>query len=176
MRNTALATNEYSDDYRNRSWDVSSGHLVGTPADAAYGYGWQGTPITGGTFVYRTPNPEVPQLLQQALDKANELLRLQPNWDSYGAKRVDIQSALTSLQILAAAALDEAEAPQVVPTPQGGVQFEWHGAHRHLELCVELPLITLFYEDANDPAKNQHRVVNVPEAVQAIHTLTKDLD
>ena len=185
MPSTALATNDYFDDYRDHSWDIASGHL---PADVACGwgaattYGPFGIPGTAGALGYKTarlviPNRSVPQWFAQALEKTNDLLRLPLNWDSYGAKRVDTQSALTSLQILAAAVLDVDAVPvQIVPTPQGGVQLEWHGAHGDLELCIELPMISIFYENTNDPAKDRQQFVNFSAAVEAIRTLIKDLN
>lgn len=187
MRNSALATNDYSDEHKNKSWETSSGHLVQTMPDLTYGWGpvsyvspsssWAPRLFTHQTAKVVMPTLKVPQWLNDVLERTNNLLRLQPNWDSYGAKPIDIQSAVTSLQILASAALAEnAGAPQIVPTPQGGVQLEWHGANSDLELCVELPLISVFYENTDDPTKNDHRVVNVPEAIEAVKSLTKDFD
>lgn len=187
MPNYALATDDYSDEYTSKSWNTSSAHLVQNALDLTYvwesvTYAAKGSHWTATTFAPQMAKVsmfsfKVPEWLQQALEKINDLLRLPPNWDSYGAKPINIQSALASLKILASAGLDDdALAPQLVPTPRGGVQLEWHGAHSDLELCVELPMITVFYENTRDPTKNIHHIVSEPAAIEEVRALAKDFN
>ena len=68
----------------------------------------------------------------QAMD---ELLALEPDWDSYGALTVDPWHVYTMLQVLALVMRDDTPVPSVCPTNRGGVQVEWH--ERGIDLEIE---------------------------------------
>lgn len=64
-------------------------------------------------------------------DILNEMLDLEPNWDSYGADRINQKAVEIAKQI----------APvlpgfQVVPTPVGGVQFERSSDDVEIEISI----------------------------------------
>jgi hypothetical protein len=69
----------------------------------------------------------------------DELGLLQPNWDGYGAPRID-PAILDSAHDLAASLPDELPAPMVVPMSAGNLQLEWDCGQRSLELEIESPL------------------------------------
>lgn len=77
-----------------------------------------------------------------------KILQLPEGWDSYGASRVQENVANSALHLLESTAGDNAPAPIVVPTSDGGVQFEWHVRGLDIELAVpphEAP--ELFFRD-----------------------------
>jgi hypothetical protein len=64
------------------------------------------------------------------------LLRLLPNWDSYGAKTIDRQRAETAIYLLWVAIASGVPTPAIVPTSDGGIQLEWHRCGVDLEIQV----------------------------------------
>lgn len=75
--------------------------------------------------------------LSESLATIQRLSKLPENWDSYGSKPIDfravvVANALTTL-------LDHLNAPDVhiCPVNGGGIQFEWDGADRDLEIEIK---------------------------------------
>jgi hypothetical protein len=82
------------------------------------------------------------------IEQFESVLALRPGWDSYNARSVDRGSAAETVKLLSETISREAEAPWVVPLPDGGVQLEWHRG----QLDVEVTLSptegrTLYLED-----------------------------
>lgn len=71
------------------------------------------------------------------LERMNELLELQPNWDSYGARCLKEQAFETALEILGTVMRPNTSPPTVVPTVEGGIQLEWHQNDIDLEVEVK---------------------------------------
>jgi hypothetical protein len=69
----------------------------------------------------------------RAVSQIASMTNLRPNWDGYGAEPVSLAAIQTALGILARMTVDVPE-PYVLPTPLGGVQFEWHPRGIDLEL------------------------------------------
>jgi len=63
-------------------------------------------------------------------------LALPENWDSYGAKqvRLGLVEATIKFVLIVASAYPKLPAPSLVPTPDGGVQIEWHTRDIDLEI------------------------------------------
>jgi hypothetical protein len=69
--------------------------------------------------------------------KLAEVLALEPNWDSYGAAAVSRESVVAALEdVLPLVMEDGTFLPAVVPTPRGGIQFEWHMCGLDVEIEV----------------------------------------
>lgn len=64
------------------------------------------------------------------------LLRLRPNWDSYGAPQIARQAVTVALDLLLRTAQADTLAPAVVPTTTAGVALEWHKHHIDLEIVI----------------------------------------
>lgn len=77
-----------------------------------------------------------PRWLYPILQSLREFSKLSAGWDSYGAKPVRIEAAVAVLRIAATRLGEETVPPTVVPTPDGGLQMEWHGRQQHLEIQV----------------------------------------
>jgi len=67
--------------------------------------------------------------IQSAVDKPE-------NWDSYGARQINIYPILKGLQVLSRIMQYNIPIPIVFPTTKGGIQFEWHMSHMDLEVEI----------------------------------------
>jgi hypothetical protein len=63
-----------------------------------------------------------------------DLLRLPAGWDSYGSRRVSTDAALAAFVLLHGSVSDNTPLPEFVPTPEGGVQLEWHTDEVEIEV------------------------------------------
>lgn len=91
---------------------------------------------------------EIPAWLEPTTRVLEQLLGLEPNWDSCGALRVDAKHALGALQLLELVLSDQTPSPQLVPTNRGGVQIEWHLSGIDLEIeTLSSNRFLVFYED-----------------------------
>ncbi len=91
-----------------------------------------------------------PAWLESTSEALCELLTLAPNWDSYGAKAIRVESVMAAIDLLRAIMHDASPAPAVVPTPRGFVQLEWHCGGRDLEIEVRsLGDYVASFENAN---------------------------
>ncbi len=93
----------------------------------------------------------------QVLQKICQFLELTNGWDSYRGQPLKLETGMFALKILNGVMRTNTPAPAVVPTADGGVQFEWHENDFDLELYIAAPYdCELFYRD--------HRT-NVSDAV-----------
>ena len=67
-----------------------------------------------------------PGWLHDAANQLISILDLAENWDSYGARRVSVRSVQAATELLDSVIDGETPQPSIVPTPEGGVQLEWH--------------------------------------------------
>ena len=77
-----------------------------------------------------------PLWLPPVIEEFMALLRLPPNWNSYGAQQIDPKTVQFALEILLATMRPDTPRPILVPTSRGGVQLEWHT--RGVDLEVEI--------------------------------------
>lgn len=90
-----------------------------------------------------------PDWLYPTLSAMQHLDRLEPDWDSYGAPRVDSEAILRALQTLSVL-LDNVDGPPpiVVPTSAGDVQLEWHQGGVDLEIrCSRAGAFSIYFFD-----------------------------
>ncbi len=106
---------------------------------------------------YPLPNGKVmvtlqgqpPGWVEPTLKSLGHLLRLQPNWDSYGARSINADCVWAAWQLLMAVLREDSPAPFVVPTCRGGIQIEWHTQGVDLEVEVIAPgQFHLLFEEA----------------------------
>lgn len=78
-----------------------------------------------------------------------EILDLQENWDSYGARPVEHDSAARVLDTLAVTMPEDGPPPSLVPTAQGGIQVEWHinGIDLEVEFEPDSQVMDLWFRD-----------------------------
>src|SRR5215204_1653145 len=79
-----------------------------------------------------------------------KLSRLPVGWDGYSGQPMRMDTGFFALQVLEAVMRSRTPLPQIVPTPVGGVQFEWHERGIDLELHVTGPYeCEIWFEDKN---------------------------
>ncbi len=88
----------------------------------------------GNKIVMEFPG-EKPFWLDQVMARISRLLDLPSNWDSHNARPVDVDSVRTALQTLSRTMRPDTPSPQIIPTPRGTIQLEWH--LRGIDLEVE---------------------------------------
>ena len=77
---------------------------------------------------------EEPAWVEPTLNALAISLALPTNWDSYGARRVDLKAVASAGLALCLVMRSDTTPPTVVPTPEGGVQLEWHAQGIDLEI------------------------------------------
>jgi len=82
-------------------------------------------------------NGEEPTTHWLVFDALQKLASLPPGWDSYGARPLNPRAVWRSVGLLASIVPAIAPEPTVVPTRDGGVQFEWH--RRGIDVEVRVP-------------------------------------
>ena len=97
-----------------------------------------------------------PPWVTKAIDLLNTLLALDEDWDSYGARKVSMESASTAIKILLYIMEDDTPLPSIVPKTSGNVQLEWHRSGIDLEVEVTPSgKFSMFYEDERDNCENE---------------------
>jgi len=84
--------------------------------------------------------------------KMRRLARLGDNWDGYGGSPIDHETLIFSIDVLGQFLRPSLPEPQIVPTPHGGLQFEWHTNGVDLEIEVREPYaVGIYFEDSRTP-------------------------
>lgn len=99
-------------------------------------------PASAGTI-------SIPAWQGKVMNRLRDLVCLRDNWDSYGASRPSINSAVDLVSVLGAVMAVDTPAPSIVPSPLGHFQAEWHRNGVDLEVEVVSPTkILVSYSDA----------------------------
>jgi|SRR5215469_1835903 len=118
----------------------------------------------GATTVSKRPRPEPPVKFDKFWSHYNvgpdqkwqvEVLKhlikyatLSQGWDSYSGSPLRWDAGFFALWVLNDVMRPRTPVPQVVPSPIGGVQFEWHEKNIDLELHITAPYeCELWFED-----------------------------
>lgn len=99
--------------------------------------------LTGGCY---------PMWLVPIKVRLEKIADLPENWDSYGANRIKESSVISAFNLLLEIMKDDTPVPQIVPTPEGNVQLEWH--ERDMELEIEVKSNTLLDVYCDDLRSN----------------------
>jgi hypothetical protein len=75
----------------------------------------------------------------EAKARLQELVRLEPGWDGYGALPVTLENAFFALEILNFTCGPGVSAPSIVPGPGGDLQLEWHTRACDIEVHIQAP-------------------------------------
>jgi hypothetical protein len=102
-----------------------------------------------------------------------ELGRLEENWDSYGARRIDPHCIEAAANLLRAVMNAATPMPSVVPTNRGGIQLEWHRGGIDLEIEIESPTrMNVFFEDEREGVQKELTLMgNVRPLVEFLQQL-----
>lgn len=77
-----------------------------------------------------------PSWFPDLVAELNDVLDLPDGWAGEGSKAPTSDVALDALRVLHDLSAAPLPPPQLVPTVDGGIQFEWHTRGIDLELCV----------------------------------------
>ena len=77
-----------------------------------------------------------PKWRRAAVERLEELIRLEHGWDGYRGVPVSLEIALFALRLLETVCQPETPETQIVPLGGGEVQLEWHEQNTHIELFV----------------------------------------
>lgn len=87
-------------------------------------------------ILVRFESSTVPVWLRKAVRNVQEIVRLEDNWDTYGARPIEAEVAIAGLNLLLNVMVSDIPEPSIVPVPDGGIQFEWHQNGKHFEVEV----------------------------------------
>jgi len=90
-------------------------------------------PFGEGQFEFEQ---EPPKWFMPLLTKVCELGDLPSDWDSYGARPIDPETAASAVTLLLDVLSADDPQPAVVPTSRGGILVEWHEGGVDLEVDV----------------------------------------
>jgi hypothetical protein len=98
------------------------------------GSAFVGAPRNSG-FIPSSTRP--PAWYDEVAARLRHLLSLRPDWDSYGADEIAPNAAARALELLSRLLGEQSRPPDIVPSPDGGLQLEWHLPTADLE--IEIP-------------------------------------
>jgi len=100
-----------------------------------------------------------PAWISEITDHLNEFLHLPPNWDSFGATKIQLENIDTTIDVLLNFSTSKTPKPIVVPTNTGGVQIEWHERGIDLEVEIRNPLaIDVCFEDQTKGVEQEYEL------------------
>lgn len=134
------------------------------------------TILTYFSDIYEQPD----NWLWKTVESFNTLLKLEENWDSYGAKRILPETIAATLQLLFAIMDDKSPSASIVPTPKGNVQIEWHrfGIDLEIEVTAE-GKYSVLYEDHTESAdfyednSFQQTILNPSKLIHFVENITQ---
>ena len=93
---------------------------------------------------------DLPGWVVSAVQSIGELLRLEPDWDTYGGSPINPRIVGTAIGLLVEFT-EDIPTPSVVPTSRGGLQLEWHTCGIDLEVeFLSATRIHGLFDDAID--------------------------
>lgn len=143
------------------------------PAPAAFAlYDSAARPYADLASYMMTSN--LPGWLGTAKARLDELGKLQPGWNSYGAPSISANARTTAYYLLRQLAGPNTPRPYLVPTSDGSVQIEWHTRGIDLEIRVlSSTRIGVCFEDSlseDDPMELEleYDLTKLGEAIQIL--------
>jgi len=99
---------------------------------------------------------------------------LRANWDSYGSPPVTSEAAQTARQIMHAIKFSTPPIPFIAPLSGGGIQFEWVGGDKELDIVIDPRGDSVSYAlyDGDDDLEGQVNLCNEDELRQLIGNLS----
>ena len=83
--------------------------------------------------------PRVPIWLESIRERCSVLAMLPTNWDTYGAPPIPVATIQAAVGLLSRIVGPGLPAPEVFPTPKGGLQFEWKVGRKAFEVEILAP-------------------------------------
>lgn len=116
-----------------------------------------------------TPNSTIeltsPPWITSVVNRIDYLLTLPEGWDGEGGLPLNLDTAMTAISFLLEKAQHETPAPQIIPTAQGGLQFEWHIGGSDLEITFDPASPPEFFHVAPDGKEKEGKVEDLEDLV-----------
>ena len=99
-------------------------------------------------FDQNSVSPDFPELARKMI----ALMDLQPGWDSYDARNIELSTVVRSIELASYLLDNDTPTPEIFPTNLGGIQFQWEHGEKYLEIevcgndCLEI-----YFSDKTDP-------------------------
>lgn len=124
--------------------------------------------------IWVADEPPIVEWLRTVQSTMRRFFALESNWDGYGAKRIDpsvVKPLVEILQVLRSTT----PPPQLVPSPRGGVQLEWHqrGFDLEIEVLPDGALSCYFCDNSKDEDWDEDAIrIDDPRIADAIDKLS----
>lgn len=122
--------------------------------------------VSGKTLLVRVEG-EAPRWLLNTIPQVQKILRLKPDWDSYGALQPNPKAARAALLYLGQVMHEKTRCPAFVPMSSGNIQLEWHasGVDIEVEVGPEGPVFVSIEDldgtiDRSEPIRPGSKVLN----------------
>jgi hypothetical protein len=113
--------------------------------------------------------------LEQAQERLEWIATLKPNWDGYGAAAVSKETIEQALRFLLAVMPSSAVTPEIGPTKDGYIQFEWHRLTADLEIRMRsTDSYEISFDDIGNPKNSWEETLTIDlhRAVDAIREIS----
>lgn len=117
-------------------------------------------------FVEPAPDPAMTAPSQRAAwsdaveGRLAWILSLPDNWDGYGAAHVEHETVRRAWSFLGRVIPPDGEAPDIGPTKDGQLQFEWHRTSCDLEIRMRPTRdFDVAFDDLRDPERSWDEVI-----------------
>lgn len=117
---------------------------------------------------------DLPAWVEPTVRSTDRLLRLGPDWDTYGGCPVDLKCAVAAIRLAFNTLRDDTPVPSVVPTSRGGLQLEWHtrGVDLEIEFLSATRVCGLFEDQVTGACWEEDLTSNLWPLAAAISVLT----
>lgn len=113
-------------------WGAYSSPVLGTIKRSA-----RAATIAVRTSLNVWSDKSLPPWVTDVVDRLSSVVNLEHHWDGVNGVPVAQDALKSALEVLADTMSPDSVAPNVVPTPDGGLQLEWHCAGVDLEVYIE---------------------------------------
>lgn len=129
------------------------------------------------SILVETEDPDwlVPVWLNDLVQKSASILRLQENWDSYGASPINPAVVWSAIELVLRVSSRKTTKPSIIPINSGGVQVEWHLNDVDLEIEIPVPgyFNVLFDDNSGNEWEKRLQMNNLQELEAVIENLTE---
>jgi len=126
------------------------------------------------TIIWQDYGQPLPSWFDPLMQGFVDLLTLPPNWNSYGAGRIDPKVVHEAMNFVAGLLGPANPAPRVMPLSSGGLQVEWHRQGIDLEIVFdghEQPF--LYYRNRVNGEESEH---TLPQGSALLRSLIAKLE
>jgi len=125
--------------------------VLGLDSSTPVREGWDQELVLRKGSLVLSGSGQKPSWAQPAFLKMQELVNLDPGWDSHDAVPVRSDAILAAVAILSETMASNTKTPWIVPTVHGGIQMEWHKSQVDLEIEIKPNrTVSVFYVNEQD--------------------------